>query len=247
MPRRRLYQPPVAIIPVRGSRPALGGRDSRRPESGGGQQALERVELPRAFRNGLRILDAKRVAHPAGLFHLEPQALDAVEVAAEFLRREHLPQLRYETGQGLREHGTFHSGLRETHELLADDIVDQPFGRAFQTFDSAIWAHSAGSAIVTIWAALETLIRPGHHQITKRLASSLAALLEPPGPERDRLFQRLTAMYEARGGSVHTSRPPETQHRLSSFDIARRSFMACMDRRERPNADDLHEMWRLKK
>lgn len=124
---------------------------------------------------------------------------------------------------------------------------DQPFGRAFQTFDSAIWAYSAGSAIVAIWAALETLIRPGHHQITKRLASSLAALLEPPGPERDRLFQRLTAMYEARGGSVHASRPPETQHLLSSFDIARRSFMACMDRRERPNADDLHEMWRLKK
>ena len=145
--------------------------------------------------------------------------------------------------------------VAEEHLLWVRDVFgagaalmnDAPFGRAFQTFDGVIWAHSAGSAIVTIWAALETLIRPGRHQITKRLASSLAVLLEPAGPERDRLFQRLTSLYEARGGSAHGSRSPDAQHLLSSFDIARRSFMACMDGRERPNADDLHEMWRLKK
>ena len=145
--------------------------------------------------------------------------------------------------------------VAEEHLLWVRDVFgadaalmnDEPFGRAFETFDGVIWAHSAGSAIVTTWAALETLIRPGRHQIAKRLASSLAAFLEPPGPERDRLFQRLTSLYEARGGSAHASRSPDGQHLMSSFDIARRSFMACMDRRERPNADDLHEMWRLKK
>ena len=52
MPRRRACRLPVEIIPGRGSRPALRGRDSRRPERGGGQQVLERVELPRAFRRG---------------------------------------------------------------------------------------------------------------------------------------------------------------------------------------------------
>ena len=128
------------------------------------------------------------------------------------------------------------------------ELMDDPaFGRAFQTFDGAIWAHSTGGALVTIWAALETLIRPGQHQITKMLTSSLAALLEPPGAERDRLLGRLKSLYEARGGSAHASRPPETQQLLSSFEIGRRSFVSCIDMRVVPNAEDLHEAWRRKK
>ena len=123
---------------------------------------------------------------------------------------------------------------------------DEAFGHAFQAFDNVIWAHSAGSAIVVIWAALETLIRPGRQQITKRLSSSLATLVEPPGADRDRLFQRLTTLYEARGSSAHASRSPEAEQLLSSFDIARRSFIACIHNREVPNAATLHQKWRMK-
>ena len=109
--------------------------------------------------------------------------------------------------------------------------VDNPaFGRAFQAFDGAIWAHSAGSALVTVWAALETLIQPGQSQITKRLASSLAALLEPPGPERSRVFGQIKSLYEARGGAAHASRTPQDQQLLSSFGIGRRVFVSCIDR-----------------
>ena len=124
---------------------------------------------------------------------------------------------------------------------------DQVFGRAFQTFDSVIWAHSAGSAIVMIWATLETLIRPGRSNITKRLASSLAALLEPAGSERERLFQRLTSLYEARGNSAHASRSPEAQQLLKSFEVARQAFIICIENRKLPDSETLHEMWRLKK
>ena len=123
----------------------------------------------------------------------------------------------------------------------------QAFGRAFQTFDGAIWAHSPGSAIIVIWAALETLIQPGRNQTTKKLASSLAVLLELPGPGRDRLFQLLTSLYNARGGSAHASYSPNSQQLMSSFDIARRSFIACINNRKVPNSAKLHEMWRLKR
>ena len=126
-------------------------------------------------------------------------------------------------------------------------MSDRAFGCAFQTFDNAIWAHSAGSAIVMIWAGLETLIRPGRQQVTKKLASALAALLEPSGAERERLFQRLSCLYKARGSSAHASRSPEAQQLMESFGIARRSFIACIDNQELPNATKLHEMWRLKK
>ena len=120
------------------------------------------------------------------------------------------------------------------------------FGRAFQTFDGVIWTHSTGSAIVMIWAALETLIRPGRNNITKKLATSLAVLLEPAGAERERLFQRLKLLYEARGSSAHASRSPEALQLLKSFDVARRVFIACIDKQELPNVERLQEIWRLK-
>ena len=137
--------------------------------------------------------------------------------------------------------------VREAFRPGSELMNDQAFGRAFQTYDAVIWAHSAGSAIIMIWAALETLMRPGRFQITKRLATSLAALLEPPGAERERLFQRLTSLYEARGGSAHASRSPEAQQLMLSFDVARRSFITCINNRQLPKAAKLHEMWRLKK
>ena len=142
--------------------------------------------------------------------------------------------------------------IEEQHLLWVRDAFrpgaalmnDPSFGRAFQTFDGAIWAHSAGSALVTVWAALETLIRPGKRDITKLLASSLAALLEPPGPTRDRLFGRAKTLYEARGGSAHASRQPEAEQLLSSFEIGRRSFAACIDRQSTPVVSELQAMWR---
>ena len=102
--------------------------------------------------------------------------------------------------------------VRDVFVPGAELMTDPAFGRAFQAFDNAIRAHSAGSAIVMIWAALETLVRSGRHRTTNSLVSALAALLEVPGPERERLHQRLSSLYEARGGSANASQSPEPQH-----------------------------------
>ena len=123
---------------------------------------------------------------------------------------------------------------------------DLAFGRSLQTLDGAIWAHSTGSAIIVIWAALETLMQPGQPNTTKRLSSILAALLEPAGAERDRLFQQIRSLYKARSSSAHASRSPAAQQLFESFEIARRAFVYCIDNGQLPNASRLHEMWRLK-
>ena len=137
--------------------------------------------------------------------------------------------------------------VREAFGPGAELMNDPAFGRSFRAFDGAIWAHSAGSALVTIWAALETLIRPGKRQITNTLASSLAALLEPPGAERNLLFGRVKSLYDARGGSVHASRSPEAEQLLSSFEIGRQSFLSCIDMRALPRVAELQDMWRQEK
>lgn len=136
---------------------------------------------------------------------------------------------------------------REAFGPGAKLMDDPPFARAFQTFDAAIWAHSYGSALITIWASLETLIQPGKHKITNRLASSLAVLLEPPGPKRSQLFGRAKTLYEARGGSAHASRMPDPKQLLSSFDIGRQSFISCIDKQALPKVAELQELWRQEK
>ena len=144
--------------------------------------------------------------------------------------------------------------LRETHlrwvaEVIVpgEDLINDPaFSRVFQTFDGSVWAHSSGSALITIWSALETMIQPGRMASSKRLASCLAALLEPPGPERERLFQPVKLLYQSRSGSAHASRSPAVEQLMSSFDVGRRAFMTCIDNRVLPQAAVLHERWRLK-
>ena len=59
--------------------------------------------------------------------------------------------------------------LRKVFASGAELMKIEAFNRAFQTFDSAIWAHSPASAAVMLWSAIETLFRPGRTQVTKTL------------------------------------------------------------------------------
>lgn len=129
----------------------------------------------------------------------------------------------------------------------AEPMNDPAFGRAFQAFDGAIWAHSAGSALVTIWGSLETLMRPGEKDIGKTMARSLAALLEPPGPGRNRLFGRVKSLYKARSEYAHAFRSPEIEQLLSSFEIGQLAFVSCIDKRALPNVAALLDKWRKEK
>ncbi|HEX6978277.1 MAG TPA: hypothetical protein VF342_03170 [Alphaproteobacteria bacterium] len=134
--------------------------------------------------------------------------------------------------------------VRDTLVAGAPLLDDAGFNRAFQTFDSAIWAHSPGSAVIMAWASLETLFRPGRRQITKTLASCIAAFLYPAGPERDRAYQWIERLYEARGNAAHAAQVPEAQQLLDSFELARRSLSKCLDSRSLPEAEELLARWK---
>jgi hypothetical protein len=124
-------------------------------------------------------------------------------------------------------------------------LLNMPaFNRAFQTFDSAIWAHSPGSAVIMSWTALETLFRPGRRQITKSLSTCIATFLHGPGPERDRAYQRIERLYEARGSAAHDAQAPEAEQLLDSFALARRALVKCLDLRTAPDAEDLLRRWK---
>jgi hypothetical protein len=118
------------------------------------------------------------------------------------------------------------------------------FNRAVQTFDTVIWAHSLGSAIVLLWAALETLFRPGRANVTKTLATCAAAFLCPPGGDRDRMYQKVERLYEARGSAAHNSQVPATEQRRDSFLIARQCISKCIEEAKLPDAKELVSRWK---
>jgi hypothetical protein len=120
---------------------------------------------------------------------------------------------------------------------------DQSFNRAMQTLDGVVWAHSTGAGIVMTWAAVETLFRPGRQNVSKNLAAAIAAYLEPPCPERDRLFQRVRSLYEARGGTAHAALQPEPGAFFASLLVARAVFCTAIERRELPDAAALAAAW----
>lgn len=125
-------------------------------------------------------------------------------------------------------------------------MKDPIFNRAFQTLDGAIHTSSPGAGIVVAWAAIETLLRPGGSQITKRLCSALAAYLHPAGPERDRAYTDISRCYEARGGAVHAGAVPEAEEFHFAFSIARRTLLKAIEQGTLPVIATLLEQWRTK-
>lgn len=134
--------------------------------------------------------------------------------------------------------------MRENFCEGAKLMEQESFNRAFQTLDGARWMHSPGAAMVTVWAALETLFRPGQQQITKRLSAMIATFLESGTINRDRTYQSVRDLYYLRSGAAHASKTPEAATLLASFDIARRSFIKCIEERQLPNPSQLLRRWR---
>jgi hypothetical protein len=120
---------------------------------------------------------------------------------------------------------------------------DASFNRAMQTLDGVTWAHSSGAAIIITWAAIETLFRPGRQDVARKLATAVAIYLQPPGSERDRVFQRVRTLYEVRGDTAHASKPPQTEELFDSLSIARAAFCKAIEGRELPEPAVLARMW----
>lgn len=77
------------------------------------------------------------------------------------------------------------------------------FALVVQALDEALFASSIGLGTVLIWGGLEGLFLREHQELSFRVASAIAAFLEPPGRSRLEKFQAARRLYSARSRAAH--------------------------------------------
>jgi hypothetical protein len=135
--------------------------------------------------------------------------------------------------------------LKKHFQDSAPLMESENFNRAFQIFDNALWAQSLGSAILMIWAALETLMRPGRQETGKTLAQLLATFLYDEKTKRDRMFGKIRNAYHARGKVAHNSELPELDEFTFVLELGQAVFKKCIEQNAQPMPDYLLENWKI--
>jgi hypothetical protein len=132
----------------------------------------------------------------------------------------------------------------KTHYIEGAALMeDAAFSLAFLALDGAHSANSTSSAKLLIWAAIEALFRPGRTQITHRLSAAIATYLNSDLSARDREYQKIRRLYDARGHVIHAAEVPEASDVIAAFSIAQACFLNAIERRELPNTLRLLERW----
>lgn len=112
------------------------------------------------------------------------------------------------------------------------------FGSAFRAFDAATVAGKTSSSLLTLWGALEQLFGFGRY----RVASAIAAYLEPPGQERLATYRHVLKLYDARSAAAHTARDAEMEPLIATYGLMRDALVRMVDEGRVPTQADLEEL-----
>ena len=119
--------------------------------------------------------------------------------------------------------------------LAARFYHDERFMRAFTVFDESLWSGRTEVGMVLLWTAMEILFGlSGEPHKTKAICSALSAHVAADEQDRDRAYNVICEMYEARGRVVHSGRSIAKQHYAQSFALARAAFVKILDEGELP-------------
>lgn len=111
----------------------------------------------------------------------------------------------------------------------------QSFRSAFWAFDAATVAGKTSSSLLGIWGGLEQLFGYGRY----RVASSLAAYLQPPGEERLTTYRQILKLYDARSAAAHTASDAGFDPLISTYVLMRNALVQMVGDGRVPTQSDL--------
>ncbi len=125
----------------------------------------------------------------------------------------------------------------------AELMRGEGFSLAMRTLDEAWFMPNAGSKMLLLWSAIETLFRPGRQDTTKVLSKMIATYLTDDPKARDREYQNIKELYGARGEMIHAARLPTEAAVQHTAHIARSVFVRTIENRSVPEGERLLMAW----
>lgn len=188
-----------------------------------------------------------RLQHPCGLRVPTISTMSFSEIVASSREPKFWPVQMSEEGTAIVHSQEVPTSALEwvRDNYVAGEILmrDQAFSSAFQAFDGSFFSGTSSSAKLFLWAALEALFRPGRQRITHRLAAVIATHLHVEQSERDRRYQQVKSLYEARGQIAHAAEVPQADDVRETFLLAQACFIKTIEDEALPDAEALLSEW----
>ncbi|MDZ4402164.1 hypothetical protein [Prosthecobacter sp.] len=112
---------------------------------------------------------------------------------------------------------------------------------ALEVLSDVQFVMHRGMAMISIWAALESLFNI-QHELTFKVSAYVAAFLKPAGVARHELFAECKKLYGARSGAAHANAHAEPDDLLRSVMILREVLVKLIESRKVPDAKSLELM-----
>lgn len=105
--------------------------------------------------------------------------------------------------------------------------------------DEALFAPTTGLGTVLIWGALEGLFLRERQELAFRIASAVAAYLEPPGPGRLAKYKTARKLYDARSRAAHGSSKHDAEAFMQTWVLANTIVSRIAETGRVPSPDDV--------
>jgi hypothetical protein len=156
------------------------------------------------------------------------------------------------------ERGLSHQAAAEPRLLLADDLEwvrnnlatvirlteDESFQTAVEALCTYMLAANDRMKVAQLWAGIEAIFDV-QHELTFRISSLAARLVEPRGPACRDFYKRMKKLYGERSKAVHGSRLPEAvlrSHITEVRAILAKLLTTAIARGGIPSADDFDDL-----
>lgn len=115
----------------------------------------------------------------------------------------------------------------------------ETFSLAVDALDSGQFIENHGLALISLWAALESLFSPSHTELKFRVSALIATFLEEPGTVRALLQKEVAKLYDKRSAAAHGKPSDESGELLASFSLLRRVLIKVIEQEKVPKIADL--------
>lgn len=113
------------------------------------------------------------------------------------------------------------------------------FNLALQALDQCVFLRHAPLALLSVWAALESLFSGGRDELRYRISAGMASFLEPPGLGRLSLQKEIAKLYDSRSDAAHGRIEEAHEPLKKTYALARRALTKVIEDKHVPTRAEL--------